>query len=722
MPMKSGHADKPKRKNNIIKNVIKLEKTEEVKAAPSYNPDELIFALDIGTRTVIGIVGVQEKNKFKVLAAESLEHRNRAMLDGQIHDISEVSEIAKEVKEKLEKKLGTALKRVAIAAAGRVLKTSEAKVEWDFDQLREIDRELVNSIELEGIQQAQAKLDSELLKEDRAQFYCVGYSVTNYYLNGYVISSLLGHKGKKLGIEVLATFLPHLVVDSLYTVMNKIGLEVASLTLEPIAAINATIPRDLRLLNLALVDVGAGTSDIAITKNGSVIAYAMAPIAGDEITESIISHLLVDFNTAEKVKISLTQPGETITCTDILGRKNTVKKSEVIEALKTSVEQLAETIAQKILEYNQKPPNAVFLIGGGSQVPGLTHALAGFLKLPEDRVAVRDRNVVQNVIFKSKKLLGPEAVTPLGIAYTAQLQKGQDFLEVTFNERLIRLFNSKKLTVADALILIGFNPEKLIGRSGKSLNFQLNGVKKTVRGEFGKPAEIFINGNAASLDTILNNGDSIRLEEAENGKDAQTLAAGLITENGKLKVQFNGNAIEMESKLYINGKKAEKTDPVSEGDIVEIHNTVDLKELLELSEIKADQFDITVNGRSAALDYGLKNMDVVECRKKAPPVSEVKADRNKIAQMPEVNSVAEPEAPKGLAIPEVRTTKFQVNVNGKTVTVHGDKSSYIFVDIFSFIDFDLSRAQGSVKLKLNGKQAGFTDLLSNGDNIEIYWE
>lgn len=722
MPMKSGHADKPKRKNNIIKNVIKLEKTEEVKAAPSYNPDELIFALDIGTRTVIGIVGVQEKNKFKVLAAESLEHRNRAMLDGQIHDISEVSEIAKEVKEKLEKKLGTALKRVAIAAAGRVLKTSEAKVEWDFDQLREIDRELVNSIELEGIQQAQAKLDSELLKEDRAQFYCVGYSVTNYYLNGYVISSLLGHRGKKLGIEVLATFLPHLVVDSLYTVMNKIGLEVASLTLEPIAAINATIPRDLRLLNLALVDVGAGTSDIAITKNGSVIAYAMAPIAGDEITESIISHLLVDFNTAEKVKISLSQPGETITCTDILGRKNTVKKSEVIEALKTSVEQLAETIAQKILEYNQKPPNAVFLIGGGSQVPGLTHALAGFLKLPEDRVAVRDRNVVQNVIFKSKKLLGPEAVTPLGIAYTAQLQKGQDFLEVTFNERLIRLFNSKKLTVADALILIGFNPEKLIGRSGKSLNFQLNGVKKTVRGEFGKPAEIFINGNAASLDTILNNGDSIRLEEAENGKDAQTLAAGLITENGKLKVQFNGNVIEMESKLYINGKKAEKTDPVLEGDIVEIHNTVDLKELLELSEIKADQFDITVNGRSAELDCGLKNMDIVECRKKAPPVSEVKADINKIAQMPEVNSVAEPEAPKVSAIPEVRTTKFQVNVNGKTVTVHGDKSSYIFVDIFSFIDFDLSKAQGSVKLKLNGKQAGFTDLLSNGDNIEIYWE
>lgn len=85
---------------------------------------------------------------------------------------------------------------------------------------------------------------------------------------------------------MVATFLPSEVVDSLYAVMQKAGLEVASMTLEPIAALNAAIPADLRLLNLALVDIGAGTSDIAVCRDGSVVGYTMATVAGDEITEA----------------------------------------------------------------------------------------------------------------------------------------------------------------------------------------------------------------------------------------------------------------------------------------------------------------------------------------------------------------------------------------------------------------------------------------------------
>ena len=85
---------------------------------------------------------------------------------------------------------------------------------------------------------------------------------------------------------MLATFLPQEVVESLYTVVQGADMEVYSLTLEPIAAINVAIPEQYRLLNIALVDVGAGTSDIAITKNGSIVAYGMIPMAGDELTEA----------------------------------------------------------------------------------------------------------------------------------------------------------------------------------------------------------------------------------------------------------------------------------------------------------------------------------------------------------------------------------------------------------------------------------------------------
>ena len=69
-----------------------------------------------------------------------------------------------------------------------------------------------------------------------------------------------------------------------------------------IAAINIAIPEKFRLLNIALVDVGAGTSDISIVKDGSIIAFGMIPLAGDEVTETIARNYLTDFATAEHVK------------------------------------------------------------------------------------------------------------------------------------------------------------------------------------------------------------------------------------------------------------------------------------------------------------------------------------------------------------------------------------------------------------------------------------
>ena len=133
--------------------------------------------------------------------------------------------------------------------------------------------------------------------------------------------------------------------------MDRVGLVVSNLTLEPIAAINVAIPEKLRLLNLALVDIGAGTSDIAITKDGTVIGYGMIPIAGDEITEQIVHKYLVDFNTAEEIKYKIGKESE-ITFTDIIGVSHTVSSEELYEVVKGPVSRLAEEISAKVCEVN----------------------------------------------------------------------------------------------------------------------------------------------------------------------------------------------------------------------------------------------------------------------------------------------------------------------------------------------------------------------------------
>ena len=333
----------------------------------NFNPQDVIFALDIGTRTVIGTAGIVKDKKFNIVSEHCVEHEERAMIDGQIHDVGLVANAVNAVKKKIEEDLNMKLENAAIAAAGRFLRTVSVKENMNIDYDKEIDRDTIRSLELTAVKSA----EKQVTKNTKGRLYCVGYSVKSYYLNGYLISNLLAHKGENISVEAIATFLPRSVVDSLYSVMEKVGLQVVSLTLEPIAAMEAAIPQNLRLLNLALVDIGAGTSDIAISSKDTISAYGMVSQAGDEVTEVIAQNYLVDFNTAEKIKKQCNE-NETIKYTDVLGIENKISSEEVIKLINPVVNKIADEIGNKIVELNgDKPPNAIFLVGGGAHTPGL---------------------------------------------------------------------------------------------------------------------------------------------------------------------------------------------------------------------------------------------------------------------------------------------------------------------------------------------------------------
>lgn len=660
--------------------------------------DNFIFGLDIGTRSIVGVVGIkQHDDDFKVVAYAMEEHLTRAMIDGQIHDIHKVAETIKRVKLSLEKQLGVNLTKVCIAAAGRVLKTELVHVELEIDPQMIIDEGRVNSLELLGMERAHQKINSELGKTDFG-FHCVGYTVTKYYLNDYVITSLLDHTGKKMGADVLATFLPQEVVDSLYAVVTHAGLEVYSLTLEPIAAISVAIAESYRLLNIALVDIGAGTSDIAITKEGSVIAFGMIPVAGDELTEAIVHRYLVDFQTAEKIKIASSSKRKSVQFKDIIGMKHKIELLDIHNTLESTVQDLAYQISQKIKSLNgDKTTNAVFLVGGGGQLHGFTDVLAENLGLPKERVAIRGKEVLNTMDFSSVTVkLGPELVTPIGICLTGLANNRQDFIQVFLNDEPVKLYDNNHLTVMDVAAFKGYDPTKLLVKNGKTLRYTLNGAQKSLRGEMGTPARILINHQEVNLSHSIKMNDYIAIIPAKKGKDASMTLHELV-ESIQAFVTVNDNRIVLKPKFTINGQFFNGSYNIkNEDEIVTLWPT--LETFLSDEQFIRDAKEIYVNDNRVTLNYLVQPNDTIRL------VSHI--------------DTAAPTNSENKALTE---NEIVVSVNGKAIKLQG-KAEFIFVDIFDYIDFDLSKPQGIIQCLINHKKTSYMEKIVDGDILEVSWQ
>ncbi|MBM7561079.1 cell division FtsA domain-containing protein [Fusibacter tunisiensis] len=658
-------------------------------------PKNIMFALDIGTRSVVGVLSKKIGKDYVVVDFEVLEHPERAMFDGQIHDIQKVTDVVMTVVSELESRNGYKIERAAIAAAGRALKTERARSDAGIDVTVEIDKALVESVEMQAIQLAQSQLSKKTGKQ--SQYYCVGYSVVNYFLDDAMILNPLGHRGGELGVEIIATFLPHIVVDSLYSVVHKAGLEVMNLTLEPIAAMNVAIPKNLRLLNLALVDVGAGTSDIAISKEGTVVSYGMVSLAGDEITEKIAQTYLLDFNRAEKLKVELNQK-ERHEYMDILGLKHEITTEQVMRDIREVVRFIATQVAQNLLELNQKAPSAVFCIGGGSQIPFFTEDLAESLGLPMERVAIKAVDQLPEIVFESEVLKGPEFMTPIGIGVTAFEERDHDFIRVNVNETSIRLLNTKPLKVADALLLAGISARNLISERGDAMQITLNGEIKELKGDYGDPAKILLNGGLSALDEKISHKDQIVVIPATKGSIRSLELKELV--NYEASISINGQKIKCIHAVEVNGVAREGIYKVMPGDVIETKGIKTVNDLAELMEIDLMYFHI-LNG-----DTPLRKQDSIRWGEKYY----FKPIEKKAVETPV-------ETPDGDSSAEMT-----VFVNEKPVEIPIGKIQPVFVDVFNYIDFDLTKPQGILNLRLNGERALYTDVLNPGDRIEINWK
>jgi cell division protein FtsA len=701
-----------------------------------------LFALDIGTRSVVGLVGEQDGQIIRIVGYERQEHHTRAMLDGQIHDVVEVAKVIKDVKRRLEEQVGP-LGQVSVAAAGRALCTIKSSAEIDTFNNNILTVQDETSLELAAIQNAQRQLATSDSIPNPTDYYCVGYSVISFSLDGLNLKRLVGQRGKVANAEIIATFLPRQVIDSLESAVHSVDLEIATLTLEPIASIHVLIPPTMRHLNLALVDIGAGTSDVALTKSGSVVAYGMVPCAGDEITEAISQKYLLDFNVAEQIKRKLTDdPESKIPFVDVLGLSHELTSSEIISSIETTVNDLAQAIAKEILTLNTAPPQAVLLVGGGSLTPLLPKAVAHALELDEMRVAIRRPESIEDIPIIPDELKAPDFVTPLGILKLST-SRHLNFISITLNNTPLKVFNLGHLSVADALLAGGINVRELKGHPGLGLTLTLNGTTTFVPGKHGEMGSITINGKQASYEAEIHDQDELIVKKGIDGQSPTPKVQDLITLPKPWTVTINNKPYSIHPLITVNGKHALPETPLVDRDEIVCHKAQTLDEVLQLTNYDDGQkeYSYTINGslRSYLVEAKYQiNHRRVERTATVAPLDEIEIEYPVVPKLYQVLGLTT-DCSEYMTVTfnnkpcQVPVQSWHIAVNGETKRPEDEAPDGSLIHctttqiqpmlshVMLAANFTPLATSGASKIEvlLNGVAAEYTSLVKSGDQIAV---
>lgn len=713
-----------------------------------------LFALDVGTRKVCGLLVEEGSGGARVLHWAVREHPGRAMLDGQVHVIGQAGRVIAQVKEELEHACGERLGQAHVAVAGRSLAMSRTSVTFRIGHSEPIRRDEIVAFELQAVREAQLALDDP---RTAAGAYCVGYSVLGASLDGMELLSLEGHRGAELRLDVLATFLPRRALDALLAALAEADLAPASLTLEPIAAVQLAVPPELRRLNLGFVDIGAGTSDIALTRDGRVDAFAMVDQAGDELTERLCDAFLLDFTQGERLKRSLA--AEATTLTDLFGRQKTVRSEDARRELAPSLAHWAQAVAEALRGLNQgRPPQAVLLAGGGSQVPDIESALAAALDLAPGRVGRRPVELQTRFSALPEGLRQPWAVTPLGIAASALERRGLPFAHFQVNGRWTQVLNlNQRFTAFDALVASGKERVQFYGRPGLATTYSFNGALRTAKGSLGSACRLFVNGVPATLDAPLKDGDSLTFVDAVHGEDGRlSLAEALEREGlGSGTVTFNGEALPLPVRLSVDGVPVQDlTQPVPDRARLEAVASASVGDFLRAQGIDVEglitreiavtldgeprlllqrNFRLKLNGQDAALDQPLLPGDEL-LFEPGQGFQERVRDLLAIAKRPGPDGVAPPEGATRIRLngdwaPLNTAERVLMNgrevgldeflIDGADVRVERGQPCRSVGEALERLGLTVWIRSGRVAVKRNGVEAALEDPIQDGDALDL---
>lgn len=276
----------------------------------SKSDDQYIVALDIGTENVKALIGRVEGDSLRIVGTGRAHQKLTDMAAGAISDITGVVNNCDKALAQAEDQAGVSVRTAVIGIAGELVKGTTTTVRCtrknpnkplDIDEVEKI----IGMVQERAETRAKQQLAWELGGKE-VEIRLVNSALVNIDIDGYPVTNPLGFQGKEVLVQLYTAFAPMIHIGALERTAQELDLDLLAVAAEPFAVARSIIGNNSNdNMSAILMDVGGGTTDIAVINEGGVQGTKMFGIGGRAFTKSIERELGSEFEEAEEVKLTL---------------------------------------------------------------------------------------------------------------------------------------------------------------------------------------------------------------------------------------------------------------------------------------------------------------------------------------------------------------------------------------------------------------------------------
>jgi cell division protein FtsA len=380
---------------------------------------EYYLALDIGTEVAKALVfqiNAEEKTAHIVGVGRERQKRGN-MQSGAVSDISGVIETCKiSMNQALEKANIKKVKKAIVGIAGELVKGTTTTVHYergnpdsriDFPELKNI----IQKVQNKAYERIQDQISWETGQDIEVKL--INAAIVDVRIDGYQVTNPIGFQGKDVSVSIFNAYAPMIHLGALQAIADELDIDLLSIAAEPYAVARSVDYDDALDFSAIFIDIGGGTTDIAVVRNGGLEGTKMFAFGGRAFTKKLAQELRIEFEEAEELKLKYS---EGKLAPDISYKVEQILESDAAVWLSGVELSLAEFAGSDVL------PSKILLCGGGSGLPGIKkilltsewiHSLP-FSKTPTVNY-LQPRDVIR-VIDQTNELRNPQDVTPMGLA------------------------------------------------------------------------------------------------------------------------------------------------------------------------------------------------------------------------------------------------------------------------------------------------------------------